>query len=112
MSQRLTSQSRPPCLLALTFFLPSSLQYSVSLKNGLVQGWSFVFLITIVPVVNWNTKIILICFSVMSMDVVNFEKYLWVICVSSLENSQFISLAHLLTGRIFWYLFFQFFVYS
>lgn len=62
------------------------------------QGWSLVFLITIVPAVNWNTKIILICLSVMTMDVVNFEKYLWVIYVSSLENSQFISLAHLLTG--------------
>lgn len=54
------------------------------------------------PVVNWNTKIILICLSVLTMDVVNFEKYLWVICVSSLENSQFISLANLLTGFFFW----------
>lgn len=76
------------------------------------QGWSLVFLITIVPAVNWNTKIILICLSVMTMDVVNFEKYLWVIYVSSLENSQFISLAHLLTGFSLGIYFFQFFVYS
>lgn len=90
----MASHRTPPWLPALVFSPPSLPQCSVSLRNGLVQGWPFVFLTVIVSRVKWNLKGILICISLMARVVEHFQNiYGPFVVFFFLETLSFIPLA-------------------